>query len=295
VNCRILFVIASTAMSAFAAIGRGAEIANARNAFFAMDTIARGGPAEVPALLKELGYDGLGGKALDEAMPPALTERGLKFFNGYYVANFTAENASPDEKLLRWFAAMRGYNTALWMAVRTLKRADGRAFAHSAADADDIVVARVRALADAAAPHGVRISLYPHTAQWLERVEDAIRVANKVDRANVGVTFNLCHWLRVEGSERDPAPVLRAALPRLQFVTINGADTGDTRALNWNQLIQPLDAGTYDVGGFVRLLRELNYRGPIGFQGYGIKTDPREVLERTMTAWRRMSAVPSAP
>jgi hypothetical protein len=33
------------------------------------------------------------------------------------------------------------------------------------------------------------------------------------------VTFNLCHWLKVEGAERDPVPVLRAALPRLMFVT----------------------------------------------------------------------------
>ena len=38
------------------------------NPFFAMNTIARGGPAEVVPLLKELGYAGLGGAVGDGAL-----------------------------------------------------------------------------------------------------------------------------------------------------------------------------------------------------------------------------------
>jgi hypothetical protein len=56
-----------------------------KNPFFAMDNIARGGPDVAPAMLKELGYDGFGGRVPDETMLPAITARGLKFFNAYHV------------------------------------------------------------------------------------------------------------------------------------------------------------------------------------------------------------------
>lgn len=257
-----------------------------RNAFFAMDTIARGSAAEVGPLLRELGYDGLGGKALDAAMPAALAGYRLKFFNGYHVVTIgPAQTVSPE--LQGWFKAVRGQDTALWLAIKSVVRPDGSSFAASSPEADEQVVTYLRSLAESAKTHGVRIALYPHAGQWLERFEDGLRLASRLDRGDVGVTFNLCHWLKVEGSERDPAPVLRAALPRLMFVTINGADTGDTRAMPWARLIQPLDAGTYDVRGFVRLLQELPYTGPVGFQGYGIKSEPREVLARSMAAWKR--------
>lgn len=113
-----------------------------------------------------------------------------------------------------------------------------------------------------------------------------MRVADRLNRPDVGVTFNLCHWLKVEGAERDPVPVLRAALPRLMFVTISGADTGDTRTMGWDRLIQPLDSGSYDLGRFVRQFQSLGYTGPVGFQGYNIKAEPLEVLTRSMAAWR---------
>lgn len=288
------FLSACSVMLGLACGPAGMGVAAPANSFFAMDTLARGGPDVVPALLDELGYAGLGGKALDAAMPAALAARGLRFFNGYHVMSIGASDDVSDETLSAWFAAVRDRDTALWLAIRSIARKDGTSFPNSAALADKIVVARLQRLARAAAPHGVRIALYPHTGFWLERVEDALRVADQVGDARVGVTFNLCHWLKVEGGERDPAPVLRAALPRLMFVTINGADAGDTRTYGWDRLIQPLDAGSYDVAAFLRMLHAIDYRGPVGLQGYGIKGDPRLLLERGMKAWRRFGD-PGAP
>lgn len=260
------------------------------NPFFAMDNIARGGPEVAPAMLRELGYDGFGGRVPDETMAPAIAAKGLTFFNGYHVINFDPAKPAPDEILRRWLAAMQPYHTVLWLAINKVTGPDGKPRGVSEIEADDFVVGQIRAIADAAKVRGVKVALYPHTGFWLARVEDALRVAGKLDRPDVGVTFNLCHWLKVEGAERDPVPVLRAALPRLMFVTINGADTGDTRAMGWDRLIQPLDAGTYDVGAFVRMVRLLGYAGPFGFQGYNIKAEPREVLNRTIGAWRRFLA-----
>ena len=262
------------------------------NPFFAMDNIARGGPDVAPAMLHELGYDGYGGRALDEIMPPAIAAQGLKFFNGYHVLDLNPAQPAPDAKLRAWLVAMRGADTVLWLALNKITRADGTLHPVSSSEADVYVLSQLRALAEVAHANGIRIALYPHTGFWLARVEDALRLANALDRPDVGVTFNLCHWLKVEGAERDPVPVLRVALPRLMFVTISGADTGDTRAMGWERLIQPLDAGTYDLAGFVRTLQAIGYTGPVGFQGYNIKAEPRAVLTRSMNAWRTFQSPP---
>ncbi len=254
------------------------------NDFFAMDTIARGTPEVVVPMLKELGFSGLGGAAGDTVMPAALERAGLRFFNAYAGLGFTAGQPALTDEMRRNLEALRGHGAALWLNIPKVTQ-DGKALANSSPEGDAAVVAGLRELAAFAEPLGVRIALYPHAGTWLERVEDAIRVAGKVDRASVGVTFNLCHWLKVEGSGRDPEPVLKAAGARLMFVTINGADTGDTRQMGWDRLIQPLDAGSYDVAAFLAKLRAAGYTGPIGFQGYGIKGDARELLRRSIKAW----------
>lgn len=263
--------------------------ADPANPFFAMNTIAKGRSEVVVPMLKELGYDGLGGAAGDADMPAALKQAGLRFFNGYTGESFDAAQAGLTDAMRRNFELLRGYDSAIWLTIPKVTQ-DGKPFAKSSPEADAIVVQKLRELADFAEPLGVKIALYPHAGTWLERVEDAIRVAGKVDRPSVGVTFNLCHWLKVEGSERDPLPVLRAAGPRLMFVTINGAEGGDTQHMGFDKLIQPLDAGSYDVGGFLAKVHAAGYTGPIGFQGFGIKDDPREVLQRTMAAWRKLQA-----
>lgn len=259
------------------------------NEFFAMDTIAKGPPESVAALLQETGFAGLGGTAFDETMPRALQAKGLKFFNGYLVLHCDKPDAELAGKLERWFAMLEGTGAALWLAIDRVATSGGTKAGPSDPAGDKRAVEQVRAIADMAARHGLRVSLYPHAGFWLERFADAVRVAELCGLPNVGVTFNLCHWLKVEGAESDPLPSVRAALGQLQFVTINGADAGDTRSMDWGRLIQPLDAGTYDVAGFVRGLLALGYTGPVGFQGYGIKDSPREVLLRTQQAWGKMT------
>ena len=68
-----------------------------KNPFFAMDNIARGGPDVAPAMLKELGYDGFGGRVPDETMLPAITARSLKFFNAYHVLELNPSTPAPND------------------------------------------------------------------------------------------------------------------------------------------------------------------------------------------------------
>lgn len=161
----------------------------------------------------------------------------------------------------------------------------GEGFQPSDEDGDSLAVPALQAMADHAASNNVRIALYPHTDFWVERVQDAIRLAKKVDRPNFGVTFNLRHCLKV-GDEAKISDLLAGAGKYLFLVTINGADSGAGGA-GWGRLIRPLDEGTLDLLPMLKKLGELGYSGPIGLQGYGVKVPPRENLTRSWQAWQK--------
>jgi sugar phosphate isomerase/epimerase len=259
------------------------------NPFFAMDTAVRDEnhttARQQAQTLKELGYPGIA-VGYDRAGPLAdllkeLEERDLQLYAVYTGINIDPDAQPYDPALKDAMKALEGRNVILWLF------AQSKTHKLSAESGDARAVEILRELADAAARHKVRISLYPHHAFWLETVEDAVRIAEKVDRPNVGVTFNLCHWLRVS-ENRDAKAVIERAMPRLSVVSINGADT-DGR--DWKTLIQTLDRGTFDMRGFLETLRDAGYTGPIGFQGYGIGGDVRDNLKRTMAAWEKHSQV----
>lgn len=279
------FKITSTIIAAtivFAGLARGDSLAD--NPFFAMCTGTRDDAhataASQVALVKDLGYAGtdlIGVKGLKELLAE-IDGQGSRFFALYTTANIDADAAEPWEKgLEEAMALLKERDCVVWMPLISTT------YAVSSPEGDIAAVARVRQLADLAAANGLRIALYPHTNNWVERVEDAVRVAKKVDRPNVGVTFNLCHWLKVDGEHLRERLV--EARPHLFMVTVNGADsTGDS----WKQLIQPLGDGTYDLRPLRDLLVELKYDGPIGLQGYGIGGDVAENLGRSMNGWKAL-------
>ena len=264
-----------------------ALLAADRPLFFAMDTAARLEPAECAQVLADLGYAGLGGRpATAKAHAAALQSKGLVFFNGYHVTNFGYGQTELPADLAKAVDDLAGTGSTLWLGINKVAFPAGvRAGPEYG---DTIVVPQLKQLLAYAKPKGVKVSLYPHTGFWAAQFEVCLRVANKVDDPNLGVTFNLCHWLKVEGSERDSLQLIKEALPRLNFITINGADTGDTQKLGWDKLIQPLGRGSYDVGAFVAKTRAAGYRGPFGFQGFGIKMDSKELLKESMEGWGKM-------
>jgi sugar phosphate isomerase/epimerase len=258
-----------------------------RSAFFAMDTAARLEPKECAQVLADLGYAGLGGRpSTAKAHAAALQAKGLTFFNAYHVANFAYGEAQLPADLTKAVDDLADTGGTLWLAINKVTLPLGLSMGPEYGDT--VVVPQLRQLVAYAKSKGVKVSLYPHAGFWAARFETCVRVASKVDDPSLGVTFNLCHWLKVEGSGRDPLPLIKEALPRLNFITINGSDTGDTQDIGWDRLIQPLGRGTYDVGAFVGKTRAAGYRGPYGFQGYGIKMDSKELLKETMDGWKKM-------
>ncbi len=253
------------------------------NAFFALNNGTGHGklsPTEQAALLVETGYDGLSYNSVDgvSEMLAALRARGLKMYANYLYASVAPGKPKYDPKLPAAIKAMTGSGAVVWLHVAGMKPSDPAG--------DERAVEIIGEIAEMAKKAGLRVALYPHAGLWIQSVADAVRVADKIDLPNVGVTFNLCHWLKVSGG-KDLRSLLKRAAPRLFVVSINGADkTGK----GWRQFIRPLDAGDFDVAEVLRILKELNFTGPIGLQCYGVRGDRDENLKRSMAAWRTMSS-----
>jgi sugar phosphate isomerase/epimerase len=235
---------------------------------------------EQAEMLKELGYDGVGHRRLDHIAErlKTLDAAGLKLYQIAIVVDVAPGRQAYDPRLKDVLPLLKGRHVQFVLLLNGHKPSDPSVDPHA--------VKIVREMSDVAGDSGSQLLLYPHMGSWVERIEDAVRVAAKVDRPNVGVMFNLCHWLRVD-KQRNYRPLLEQAMPRLWAVSINGADSFDPKP-GWAHYLQPLDKGSFDVGGLLRTLKELGYKGPICLQCFGIGGDVREHLARSMATWQEL-------
>ncbi len=232
-------------------------------------------------MLKELGYPGVGHIWLDkvEERIKTLDAAGLRLFQITMALDMAPGKTPYDVNRFKEVCALiKDRHVQFCLLLNGMKPSDE--------SADPRAVEILRQMSEQAKDSGAQLLLYPHQNSWVERIQDAVRVADKVNRPNVGVMFNLCHWLRVDKS-RDYRPLLKQAMPRLWAVSINGADDFDEKP-GWERYIQPLDRGSFDVGKLLRTLKELGYRGPVGLQCYGIGGDAREHLARSLAAWQKL-------
>ena len=267
----------------------GGEAAGAANPFFVFDNGLRGENLKtIDAqldLVKSVGFEGLSWRTdAPERVQQVLEgakQRGLKLFVIY--ANIDLKDGKPvyDPRLKDIIARCKGTDAMIWPNLTS------KQFAKSAPGGDEIAAAGLRELADLAAASGLRVAIYPHFGMWIDNVEDALRVVKKVDRPNVGLTFNLCHAL-IDGAEDRIPALLDEVAPHLFVVTVNGADSHLPKS-DMARLIQPLGKGTYDVAVLLKKLKAIGYQGPIGLQCYNIKGDPKEILGGSMAAWKKMA------
>ena len=247
-----------------------------------MDTGTRDGEhktyAQQAALVKGLGYSGIGftGCAGVPEMLEAVDAHGIELSTIYTGMEIKNGNLGLDGLLEKAIGQLAGRDTTIWLYLGGRRPADPE-------KTDGVVVEQLRALAELAAKSKIRIALYPHAGAYADRVDDCVRIANKVGHENLGVTFNLCHWLKVDGKDLEAR--LKEAMPRLFVVTVNGADSDGK---GWGTLIQTLDRGSFDVARLLRVLDALEFAGPVGLQHYGIRGSAPDNLTRSMAGWKNL-------
>jgi sugar phosphate isomerase/epimerase len=231
-------------------------------------------------MLRELGFDGAGHIGSDDvpARLATLASQDLRLF----LIGVRLDLANPKEpyppSLATALQAIKNKGVVLYVTIA--------GYPASSPEGNDQAVRVLRKVNRLADDCGVRVALYPHTGDWLVRVEHAAELVRRVDDDNLGVIFNLCHWMKNEDVSQ-LEPLLDQIVPHLFVATINGADTAGIADSNWNRLIQPLDCGDYDVKRVLQLLRDREFKGPVGIMCYGIAEDAKQHLSRSMEMWRR--------
>jgi sugar phosphate isomerase/epimerase len=274
--------ISATFLAVSLLAGGAAEKSPAFSAFFPFcidwhDSRKRGFE-EQATMLKDLGYPGVGHIWLDK-LPErieSLDKAGLKLYQVTIKVSIAPGEQPYDPRLKEYMPLVKGRGVQFLLLMNGMKPSDPAG--------DTRAVEIVRELAELAKPAGAEMLLYPHTDFWLEQIEDCVRIAQKVGQPNVGVMFNLCHWLRVS-KDRDYETRLKAAMPYLRAVSINGADERDEKR-GWERYIQPLGRGDFDTCEFLKRLSALGYNGTVGLQCYGIGGDTRDHLQESLKAWK---------
>ena len=232
-------------------------------------------------LIKKLGFDGFSGHTNDDyfSRRAALDKTGLKMPEVYWGIDMDSTGQiSYKEGLMEIIkdSKDRDLVIALFSNVKY--------FMDNKEEGDPLLAKAIGELADFAAPYGVKIAIYPHVNNYCETSEHSVRLAKMVNRPNVGAIFNSCHLLKVEGEEVWEKKLIDA-LPYLFIISINGADSGNTKEMNWDKLIQPLGEGTFDTYRLVKLAKDNGYKGLFGLQCYDIKQDCEEALTKSINTW----------
>ncbi len=256
------------------------------NQFFAMDTAtlddAHKSAASQVQMVKDLGYAGIGywernpANGIDglNTMISELDKSNLKIFGAYFTIKLEDSPDTYMPLIEESIKSLAGRKSVIWLAMTS------DAHQKSANSGDEQAISIISKIADIANKSEVSVGLYPHINFWLEKVDDATRLAQKSNRRNVGVFFNLYHWLKTDKASNLQS-ALAKSLPYLLIVTINGTNEAGS--------IETLDKGTFDVYSFLKAVKQTGFTGPIGLQGYGIGGDLRENLRRSMQAWRKLS------
>jgi len=234
-------------------------------------------------LMKKVGFDGLEGFGYKDffELKNALDKEGLSMPVNYVPLNFEADGKLKDSIAteIKTMIKESAKAAVIYFYLTSKSYKDDKE------TGDKVVAAILRELADYSAPFGVKLCVYPHVGMYCETVSHSVKLAKMVDRKNYGAAMNLCHFLKVEGSEGIDGKIKEFA-PFLFAVNICGADDGDTKLFDWNRLIQPLGQGSFDTYRFVKSLRDNGYIGPIGLQCFNLKGDVVETLTRSVETWK---------
>lgn len=125
------------------------------------------------------------------------------------------------------------------------------------------------------------VAMYTHVGDWVETVDDALRVAKAADDPNVGTIFHLHHFQATKS--RDLHGTLRRAMPYLMCVILQGTDADKATH-------KVLGEGTFDMVPLVRTLHEMGYQGPLCTMGYTQSGDIPAKLARGRQAWERIKS-----
>ncbi len=243
-----------------------------------------GDPATQIAILAERGYDGVMLSLKDDPKRWKMLPAYLAAMKKHNVrlaaihARFYIEDGTYPQVIKDNLPLLKDTKVVLVPSVGSRKKMDRKD-----PKAVEMAVKILREMSDDAKKHGLGgVAPYMHIGNWIETIDDNLRIVRAVDRPNAGVMFHLHHWQAVGNRDLDKLRAdLIKAKPYLMIVVIQGTDKDKATH-------KILGEGSFDMVPLVRTLREMDYRGPLGTMGYTQAGDIPAKLKRAYRAWEQI-------
>jgi sugar phosphate isomerase/epimerase len=261
------------------------------NDFFTLHNIIRGDSTyntfdKQVKFIKSVGFDGIEINQTQsfEGMKTALDQH--QFTGSYFYVKLKLEEPYIDKRLEEYIQQLKGTKTIIAPFIVS----ESKRYKPSSHEVDTLIVRLVRQVGDWAKAADLQVAIYPHFGFVVERTDHALALIKATKRKNVGLTFNLCHWLATTTADERPAlkSRLKELRPYLKMMTVCGANDVMTQQKTiWDDYILPLGMGSFDTYGLLKyMVKDMKFKGPIGVQCYNIKGDKPQLVQNTMTVWK---------
>ncbi|MEJ7769933.1 MAG: TIM barrel protein [Chitinophagaceae bacterium] len=258
-----------------------------KNAFFPLHNIIRGDSTydtfyKQVNLVKSTGFDAIEINGLEnfEGMKAALEK--FRFPASYFYVRINLDEPYFESRLEGYIKQLKGSGTIISPYIVNKAK-----FVKGDHAADTLVKRLMRQVADWARNANLQVAIYPHLGYYVERTDHALTLIKSINRKNLGLTFNLCHWLATTSiaERKELKSTLRELRPFLKMITINGANDVISEKQNvWADYILPLGTGNFDTYGLLKYcLKDLQLTVPVGVQCYNIQTDKYRLVLTTMS------------
>jgi sugar phosphate isomerase/epimerase len=262
-----------------------------KNEFFPLHNIIRGDSVyntfdSQVTLIKSSGFDGIEINLIDsfDGMKAALDKHHFK--GSYFFFKLSLDEPYIDNRLEGYIARLKNSGTIIAPYIIS----ESKRYKPSSGDADTLVIQLVKKIAAWSQAANLEVALYPHLNYYVESTEHALNLVKKINLKNVGLTFNLCHWLATTTkTERETWKTQLSELhPYLKMITVSGAnDVLSTKEKVFDDYILPLGQGTFDTFGLIKyVVNDLKFTGPIGVQCYNIKGNKPALVRNTINVWK---------
>ena len=234
--------------------------------------------------MKNAGFDGIEINQIEsfDGMKSALDQ--FQFKGSYFYVKLQLGDPI-DNRLESAINKLKGTNTIIAPYIL----ADTKRFKPNSPEGDSEAIKLLQLISMWSKKSGLQVAIYPHFSFYVERTDHALQLAQKVNRKNVGLSFNLCHWLATTSlTERtDLKNHLKELKPYLKMMTISGAkDVISQKKSIFDDYILPLGTGNFDTYDLVKfMVKTIKYKNPIGVQCYNIKGNKPQLIKNTMSVW----------
>ncbi len=261
-----------------------------RNQFFALHNIIRGDSLyntfdKQVELVKNAGFDAIEINQTENfaEMKAAIDKH--QFKGAYFYVKLKLEPPFYDSSLEDCIKKLKGTNVIISPFIVS----ESKRNKPSTHDADTLATHLLKQIGDMAKKSGLEVAIYPHYSFYVERTDHALALVKHVNRKNVGLTFNLCHWLATTNQQERMMlkPHLKELNPYLKMITISGAnDVTSQSKVIWDDYILPLGQGSFDTYELVRyMIKDLKFKKTIGVQCYNLKGDKAALVKNTISVW----------